>query len=160
MSSLKKKFVYYKDYADKSLKDVYDNKLLERATHHYFYEPHSVLLLNNGEGGFERRPLPVEAQFSPVYAIRIEDVDQDKKLDILLGGNLSAVKPEVGKYDALHGLVLKGDGNGNFSVLTSRQSGIKVLGETRSIHSIKTKRGQMVLFVRNNDSIKFFKTYD
>jgi enediyne biosynthesis protein E4 len=157
MSSLKKKFVYYKDYAAKSLEEVYDKKLLQEATVHKFYEPRTILLLNNKEKGFEKKALPVTAQFSPVYGIDIEDVNNDNKLDIILGGNLSAVKPEAGKYDALHGLVLTGDGAGNFVALSSLASGIKIDGEVRHIVSLRTRKGKMLSFVRNNEAIKFYK---
>jgi hypothetical protein len=157
MSSLKKKFVYYKDYADKSMTEVYDETLLKQATVHKFYEPRTVLLINNGEHGFERKPLPVQAQFSPVYGISIQDVNADAKLDLILGGNLSAVKPEAGRYDALYGLVLEGDGTGNFKVLNSRQSGIQITGEVRHIKSLNTGKGKLLSFVRNNNSIKFYK---
>ena len=118
------------------------------------------MLLNNGANGFERKPLPVQAQVSPVYGIDVQDVNADNKLDIVLGGNLSAVKPEVGKYDALYGLVLAGDGKGNFKVMSSRQSGIKITGEVRHIKSLNTRKGKMLSFVRNNDTIKFYKKND
>ncbi len=157
MSSLKKKFVYYKDYAAKSMEEVYDKKLLQEATVHKFYEPRTILLLNNKEKGFERKALPVTAQFSPVYGIDIEDVNNDNKLDIILGGNLSAVKPEAGKYDALYGLILTGDGGGNFVALSSLASGIKVDGEVRHIRSLRTRNSAMLSFVRNNNAIKFYK---
>jgi hypothetical protein len=58
------------------------------------------------------KSLPEEAQLSPVYGIEVRDMDNDGKLDILLGGNLYNVRPEVGRYDASFGLFLKGDGNG------------------------------------------------
>ena len=157
MSSLKKKFIYYKDYAAKSMDDVYDKKLLQEATVHKFYESRTILLLNNNEKGFERKPLPVTAQFSPVYGIDIEDVNNDNKLDIILGGNLSAVKPEAGKYDALYGLILTGDGGGNFVALSSLASGIKVDGEVRHVRSLRTRNSAMLSFVRNNNAIKFYK---
>jgi len=157
MSSLKKKFVYYKDYAAKSIEEVYDKKLLQEATVHKFYEPRTILLLNNDEKGFERKVLPVTAQFSPVYGIDIADVNNDNKLDIILGGNLSAVKPETGKYDALYGLILTGDGVGNFVALSSLASGIKIDGEVRHISSLRTRSGAMLSFVRNNNTIKFYK---
>ena len=89
-----------------------------------------------------------------------QDVNADNKLDIVLGGNLSAVKPEVGKYDALYGLVLEGDGTGDFKVLNSQQSGIKITGEIRHIKSLNTRKGKILSFVRNNDTIKFFRKND
>ena len=40
-----------------------------------------------------------------VYAIE-DDFDADGDLDLVLGGNLYRAKPEVGIYDASHGLYL------------------------------------------------------
>ncbi len=105
----------------------------------------------------KEKALPVTAQFSPVYGIDIEDVNNDNRLDIILGGNLSAVKPEAGKYDALYGLILTGDGAGNFAALSSLASGIKIDGEVRHIRSLRTRNGGMLTFVRNNNTIKFYK---
>ena len=160
MSSLKKQFVFYKDYADKTVPDIYEQKLLEKATHHSFYQPNTSILINNQRAGFELMSLPMEAQYAPVYAIDIEDVNGDTKMDIILGGNLFSVKPEVGRYDALHGLVLAGDGTGKFVPLTSLQSGIRLTGEVRHINSLKTKTGKLLALVRNNDTIKFYKHRD
>jgi hypothetical protein len=157
MSSLKKQFVYYKDYADKTIPEIYDKTLLEKSTKLFFRQPNTALLLNHGKNGFELKVLPVEAQFSPVFGIKIEDVNKDKNLDIILGGNLFSTKPEAGRYDALHGLVLSGDGKGNFMPLNSQQSGIKLDGEVRHINAIRTGKGSLLAFVRNNDVIKFYK---
>jgi len=157
MSSLKKKFIYHKDYADKSINEIFDPKLIERATKLNFNEPNTLLLINNGNLSFERRPLPVNAQFSPVYGIEIEDVNNDNKPDLLLGGNLFPVKPEIGRYDAMHGLVLLGDGLGNFEPSPSLQSGIMLKGEVRHIKTLRTKKNKILAFVRNNDSVIFYK---
>jgi enediyne biosynthesis protein E4 len=157
MSSLKRKFIYYKDYAGKSVEDIFEPKLLERATKLNFYEPNSLVLINNKKNGFERKLLPLKAQFSPVYGICIDDVNNDTKSDLILGGNLFAVKPEIGRYDALNGLVLLSDGAGNFTTTSSVSSGLKISGEVRHIETIRTKSGSIIAFVRNNDSIKFYK---
>src|SRR5690606_10730484 len=104
----------------------FDGSLLKRATKLRFDQPHTSLLINNGNGSFKLQPLPVSAQVSPVYGIEVMDINRDNQLDIILGGNLFAVKPEVGRYDAMHGLVLLQDGKGKFRSLNSLQSGIKV----------------------------------
>ncbi len=157
MSSLKKKFIYFKDYAGKSLKDFIDPKILEKSTVLQFYEPRTSVLLNNGVKGFELKPLPVQAQYAPVFGIDMLDVNKDGKQDIVMGGNLYAIKPEVGKYDAMPGLVLVGDGTGNFKALSSIESGVRLEGEVRHIASLKTKTGNAIIFVRNNDESKFYK---
>ena len=107
--------------------------------------------------GFELKPLPLQAQFAPVYAIEIADVNKDSKKDIILGGNLYPVKPEEGRYDALSGLVLLGDGKGDFQPLPSTQSGLVLAGEIRHVRTLKSKGANLISFIRNNDSVKFFK---
>jgi hypothetical protein len=100
--------------------------------------------------------LPVEAQVSPVYGIAVTDVNGDSKQDILLGGNLFAVKPEAGRYDALHGLVLTGDGKGGFMALPSRASGLSVSGEVRHVRVLNVRGKKLLAFARNNDTLQFY----
>jgi hypothetical protein len=158
MSSLKKKFVYYKDYANKSLTDIFEPQLLAKATKRFYYEPNTSVLINNGTSGFELRHLPWQAQVSPVYGIELFDVDGDNVDDIIMGGNLFAVKPEVGRYDAMNGLILRNDGKGNFKPLSALESGITVKDETRYITSMNNKGKKLIAFVRNNNSIVFYQT--
>jgi hypothetical protein len=157
MSSLKKQFVYSKDYADKTVEDIVDPKILARSTILNFYQPETSLLLNQGNSQFVLTPLPIEAQISPVFGIAVEDLNDDHHLDIILGGNLFSVKPEVGRYDALHGLVLLGDGKNHFKPVNSRSSGLKIEGEVRHIALLKARNKKVMAFVRNNDSIKFYR---
>lgn len=157
MSSLKKKFVYYKDYADKSIGEIFDQNLLASATVLQFYTSHTSLLINNGEAGFTLKSLPVEAQVAPVFAIEILDLDNDGSKDLILGGNLFSVKPEAGRYDAMYGLVLTGDARGNFKPLSSKESGLKVTGEIRQIKVLGNKQSENVVIVRNNDDMVFYK---
>jgi hypothetical protein len=156
MSSMKRKFVYYKDYADKSVADIFDARLLENATMLRGYEAQSVVLMNDGAAGFRVMPLPVQAQVSPVYGIESADVNGDRVPDLVLGGNLLAVKPEVGRMDALHGLVLTGDGKGNFTALSSLQSGLKLQGEVRHIRKLQSKGNTRLAFVRNQEPVQFY----
>ncbi|MEO6720143.1 MAG: hypothetical protein ABIN67_07240, partial [Ferruginibacter sp.] len=96
-------------------------------------------------------------QFSTVYGISVKDYDGDGKQDILLGGNFYQGKPEVGIYDASYGLLLKGDGKGNFIAVNERQSGFFLKGAVRDIISIKSKNRSLVIVARNNDQIKIFQ---
>ena len=153
---MKKEFVFYKDYADKSVDEIFDEDLLQKATKLNFFQPETSLLLNEGSKGFTLKHLPIEAQFSPVYGIEVFDVDGDDLDDVLLGGNLFAVKPEVGRYDALRGLVLKNKGGGNFSAQTGMESGLKIDGEIRHIAILSNGRKKTIAFVRNNDTVLFY----
>ena len=155
MSSLKKDFLYYKDYANKTITDIFEPRLLKEATRLSFYESRTCVMLNQGSD-FVLKPLPVQAQVSPVYDIEALDLNKDGNLDLIMGGNLYGVKPEAGRYDALLGLVLTGDGSGNFTPMSSVQSGLKISGEIRHIALLNAKNPQ-IAFVRNNDSVKFYK---
>jgi hypothetical protein len=167
MSSMKRKFVYYKDYAGKSVADIFDPRLLEAATTLHFYQPQSVVMMNDVQStvhgpqstvnaDFRLLPLPVQAQVAPIYGIEHADVNGDGHTDLLLGGNLLAVKPEVGRMDALHGLVLTGDGKGNFTPLSSLQSGLNLEGEVRHVRKIRSKGKTHLAFVRNHEPVRFY----
>jgi hypothetical protein len=156
MSSLKKKFVFYKDYADKALVDIVDAKLFESATRLEFYQPNSIILMNNGAQGFTIKPLPLDAQSSPVFGIATLDVNRDNILDIVLGGNLFAVKPEVGRYDALHGAVFLGNKEQNYESVPSLRSGLMIKGEIRHVEILRTRGGTVIAVIKNNDDVKFY----
>jgi len=101
--------------------------------------------------------LPLAAQFSPIYGILVEDFDKDDFPDILLGGNLHGVKPEVGRYDASYGLMLKGRGDNTFETIFSRESGFFVKGEVRDIMTLNVGGKTLVLVTRNNEQMQVFE---
>ncbi|MGH2643613.1 MAG: FG-GAP repeat domain-containing protein, partial [Chitinophagaceae bacterium] len=156
--SLQKKFPHYSDYAGKTIQQIFTPEQLKGAIVRNAYDMQSSVLINEGNGKFILRPLPLRAQFSPVYSIYAGDMDGDGKVDLFLGGNLYAVKPQVGRYDASYGVFLKGDGKGNFTYLTPEQSGLFVRGEVRDIKEINGPNGKKYLLVaRNNDKALLFE---
>jgi hypothetical protein len=117
------------------------------------YEFTTSVFVNDGSGKFTLRPLPVEAQFAPVYGIEAGDYNNDGTTDILLAGNFYRSKPEVGRYDASYGLLLLGDGKCGFRSLSSKESGVKIDGEVRDIVTVKTTKGPVIVIGRNNMSV-------
>ncbi len=73
-----------------------------------------------------------------------------------MGGTFFDVKPEIGRYDDMQGLVLLGDGKGEFKALTSGVSGLKVDGEIKKILTIRSRSGELILFSRNDQSLKLY----
>jgi hypothetical protein len=157
MPSLKKKYLKYEDYKDATITDIFTPEQLEKAVKLNAYLFSSSLLINDGKGKFQVVELPIEAQFSPMYGICTGDFDGDGNEDILMGGNLYRVKPEVGRYDASYGVFLKGNGKGQFESIKPNVSGFFVDGEVRDIKQITIGKSPYVLVARNNDSPVLFK---
>jgi hypothetical protein len=156
--SFKKKFLRYKDYRDVRLEDIITPNQKGNSALMQVEELRSVLLKNDS-GKFQLIPLPIEAQFFPVYGIKTSDVNDDGNLDVLLTGNLSATQPDFGSYDAGVGLVLLGDGKANFSSILPDQSGFVTLGDGRDIAILKDANSRELLYLvaRNNQSMLMFK---
>jgi hypothetical protein len=90
----------------------------------------SCAWLNRGDH-YERVPLPPEAQRTPVSGIVVADFDGDAREDLFLAQNWFAVRPDETRMDAGHGLLLRGDGRGGWSPMSSTESGIRLVGEQR-----------------------------
>lgn len=154
---LKKKYLKYENYKDQTIEDVFGADALKRAYALKAYQLASCIVINQGNGKFDLKPLPPEAQLAPVFGIDIYDLDDDGHLDILLGGNLYGAKPEVGRYDASFGVVLKGDGRGNFSPLAPEISGLKIDGEIRDMLTLKQNGGELIIVSRNSAGVVTLK---
>ncbi len=118
----------------------------------------SSYIENKGNGVFEIRALPIEAQIAPVFGIIVQDFDQDGNLDVLLTGNDYSTEVSVGRYDASMGLVLKGNGKGNFKSLSPQQSGYCVNGDSKSVVSLIDAKGQLLtITAQNRDKLRIFE---
>jgi hypothetical protein len=156
--SLKKKYLKYENFKNETLSDIFTPEQLKTAIELKVFQLESSVVINDGRGKFTVKPLPLGVQFAPVYGIEATDFDRDGILDLLVGGNLYNVKPEAGRYDGSCGLLLKGDGKGNFKAIPSKESGINIDGEVRDILTVETKNGPIVVVSRNNDGVKVYRT--
>ena len=154
--SLKKKFLHYNEYKGKTMADIFTTQQIEKAVHLNAFTFETAVWMYRGNGTFKKTSLPVRAQFSPVYAILVDDFDGDGNQDILMGGNLYRAKPETGIYDASYGTLLKGDGQGNFKDIPSGESGILIKGEIRSLEKMVYRGKNIVLVGKNNDRMEVF----
>tara|TARA_R110002050_G_scaffold104052_6_gene213345 strand:- start:53452 stop:56829 length:3378 start_codon:yes stop_codon:yes gene_type:complete len=156
LPSLKKKYLKFNTYKEQTVSDIFGETLINEALKLKVTTTASSCFINNN-GTFTEKTLPTEAQLSPMYAIAIEDFDADGILDIISGGNFYWSKPEVGIHDGSRGIVLKGLGNGHFKNVKSNQSGVYIEGEIRNIVKVKTKKDNLFLFSRINDSLVILK---
>ena len=157
INALKKKYVYYKDYVGQTIQDIFTPEQLELSIVHKAVTLNTSIAVNNGSGSFEIIPLPEEAQVSPVYGITTDDFDGDSIQDILVTGNFSGVKPEVGKHDSNYGLLLKGMGNNEYEPQLSKTTGFRTIGDIRSQLSIETQKGKLIILGKNDQAVEVFK---
>ena len=89
-----------------------------------------MIFLNDGER-FTAKPLPVKAQLAAAFHVGVADFDNDGNEDLFISQNNFLYPGYVPRSDAGRGLILMGDGAGNFTPLTGTESGIKIYGEQR-----------------------------
>jgi hypothetical protein len=156
--SQRQRFPTYDAYADAVLEDILDSNQIRTAGYLRSNFLETVWFENTPQGFLEHR-LPVQANFAPVHAIHIDDVDKDGFLDLVLFGNTDQVRIKIGKMDANYGLLLKGDGQGGFISVGQNQSGFKLTGCVRDIIALPPVNGKRVIMVGRNNMDPVFYQY-
>lgn len=151
--SVKKKYMLYSNYKNETLADIFPSEVIDQSIINEVNNLESGILLNEGNGRFSWKPLPILAQRSYIFAIAVLDLNEDGNLDLILGGNLSQVKPEAGKYDASYGEVLLGKGDGTFDYWKNSEHGLKLEGDIREFGLLGNKK---LLVVKNNDAAEIW----
>jgi hypothetical protein len=131
--------------------DIFPPAAVAEAVVKQAYTIATSLVRNDGDGRFTLLPLPLEAQLAPVYGILSADVDEDGDLDLLLAGNFDGATPAIGRMRASYGLLLRGDGRGNFAPARAAESGFLVPGQGRDIRRLRTAQGVLYVVTRNDD---------
>lgn len=156
MPPFKKKFLKYADYAGKEFSDIFPESATDGAEVHQINMLESMLFINRGAMSFETKAFPYPAQSSLINTILFEDIDRDGQKEMILAGNFTDFKPEMGRLDANHGQIYSFVDE-NFSYKTV--PGFKLEGQVRSSLSLTNKLGiPYLLFGRNNESIVVYKT--
>lgn len=155
--SLKKKNLKHRDYAGKSIQELFSPELIRSCKIKQFNYGASVIAINNGNGQFNVQKLPVELQLSSVNAIYCTDLTGDGKPDIVFGGNEYGFLPQFERLDAGRGGVLINKGNAQFKLLSSEESGVDLDGQIRDIREIKGGKDRQIIFLRNDMYPVLFK---
>jgi hypothetical protein len=114
--------------------------------------------VENTEDGFAVRPLPIRTQFAPVFGMTSGHFDDDSHRDLLLIGNSYATEPFTGRYDALHGTLLHGNGDGTFAPVDATESGFFVDGDGTALVQLRGADGhRLVVAARNDASLAAFR---
>jgi len=118
----------------------------------------SIMIINDGKGGFTIKQLPQELQYSRVYGIAIGDFNHDGNIDILTHGNQTNAHPVFQFINNGRGLLLLGDGKNNFKPQSFENSGFISEGDGRALGILNgLDNKKYVISTSNNDNVKFFK---
>ena len=103
---LKKKFNTYKSFAGKSLEEVFDPKMLDKAK---LYEVHNLKsgYLRNDKGKFTFVPFSNKMQVSPITSFVKADFDGDGQDEVFAAGNYFGVTPYHSRFDGFSGALIK-----------------------------------------------------
>ncbi|MFM6925561.1 MAG: VCBS repeat-containing protein, partial [Ferruginibacter sp.] len=154
---LKKQNLKHSDYANKSIQELFPPELIRSAIVKLFNYAPSCVAINNGNGKFSVKELPVTVQLSCINAIQPLDINGDGFIDLVTGGNQFGFLPQFEKLDGSFGEVMINDGKGNFVCQESGKNGLNLRGELRDIISIKNAQGTYLLFLQNNELPLYFK---
>ncbi|MCF8273677.1 MAG: VCBS repeat-containing protein [Flavobacteriaceae bacterium] len=152
IASLKKKLLFYKDYADANMQSIFSKEQLNKAIKLDVKKVNTSLFINKNNT-FIVQKLPNEIQYSNVEAIEVFDVNNDGNLDLFFGGNQYLIKPQFGRQDASQGWLLYGDKNHEFKHVVP----LFIKGQIRDFNIKKIKNKNYLLTTINNDSLKIYE---
>ncbi len=158
MIGMRAKYQNFKTFAAATLDDLFTPEQMKDAqklSANYFA---SSYLKNKGNGKFEMTPLPIAAQVSTLNGMEVGDFDMDGNLDVLINGNDFGTEVSVGRYDALNGLMMRGNGKGSFEPLSIQQSGIFLPGNGKALVKLTDAKGNyLVAASQNKGTLKVYQ---
>ena len=149
--SLKKKILYYRDYAKADVQSIFSQETLAKTQSLDLQLIESSIFLNEGSK-FVRQNLPNEIQYAPVYSLITADVNEDGLLDLLFGGNQFLVKPQFGRYDASMGWVIFGP---YFETKKPKVFSLNIKGQIRNQKFITYNKNKILITAINDDNTSF-----
>jgi hypothetical protein len=155
---LKKRFLSYKNFGAATFDQLFTPQELENSIKYVANNFRSSFIRNNGNRTFTMEPLPGITQYSAINGMITDDFDGDGNLDICMNTNDYGTVPSYGRYDALNGLILKGDGKGKFAPLNILQSGIFIPDNGRALVKLRSSDGKYLIAAsQNKGPLKVFQ---
>ncbi len=150
---VKKKFLYYSDFAGKTVQEVFDvndKSVLKLQAD----DLSSMIFLNDGNGNFTKQKLPMEFQLAPLFAFeRVRGQDA-----FVAGGNFYGVLPYEGQYDASALIFFNIEKNPGTKNLVSGSQILENRGQTRDLKWIRARGKDILIVARNNGTLLFYSS--
>ncbi len=151
LTKLKRRYEKYVDFGQVTFPELLETEIANTEDQLFATELRSAYLENKGNGVLAVTMLPQKAQYAPIQSILIDDFDGDGNKDALLSGNDYSAEKNGGWYDAFNGLLLKGDGKGDFEAISTMESNFYLPGDGRDIIKMKNTKGDQIIVAGQND---------
>jgi hypothetical protein len=149
-SIINKRFGTYDSYSKATIQDIFNEKELNDALILASVEMRSSYVENKGDATFILKPLPITAQFAPIFGSLAQDFNHDGFLDVLLVGNSDAFESYTGPYNASMGTLLLGNGQGEFTYMAQTESGLYLEHDQKALGRIYTGQEHLIIVTNNN----------
>lgn len=156
MPSIKKTFELNSAYAKATMENMFTKEMMAGALVLKCSEARSGYFKNDGKGNFTFHPFPLIAQEAPVNATICTDINDDGFNDIILAGNEYQAQVMPGRYDASYGLLLTGNGNGQFTPVSPVTSGLILDGDVKDLKLVNVGKQKIMLAAINDSKMKAF----
>ncbi len=157
MNYFKKLHPDYNSFAQQNLNEMLGPVMHKAMRQVEIEEFETAIYLNKGKLNFEKHALPRELQMSTIMASALMDCDDDNVEDIVLGGNLFEISPNIGRADASYGHILSGNSRKGFTTINNMQSGLMINGAVRKMTPIDINGVSHLLVAVNNDYLQIWR---
>ena len=129
------------------------------------YSPNGSIWVHMGPYGpiwarkmlkFEKRSVPNEINYSPIFDIVSFD-SNNKKTNLIMGGNQYLVKPQFGRYDASKGWIFTIKNTNNDKIHFNNLRSLNIEGQIRKFGIIETVNEKLLITAINDKEFKFFE---
>jgi len=155
MPFIARKFPTYAEFAEADITKLYGEDKIKASLNYSATTFKSVIMLSQN-GKYKSQNLPSVAQFSPINDSKVLDINGDGHLDVISVGNNHSAEVETIRYDAGTGLILLGDGNGNFQQKRGIETGLYADGDVKDMIMMKIGNKNCIVISANNSNIKWF----
>ncbi|HEY9154617.1 MAG TPA: FG-GAP-like repeat-containing protein, partial [Opitutaceae bacterium] len=149
--SILRKFPRNDDYARATIQELFTPERIAKARKYEATEFRSGVFLSQPDGTYRFVPFPRIAQISPFESVVAGDLDGDGFADVYALQNSFAPLPAVGHFDGGLSQLFRGDGHGNFAIVTPKESELLVPDDARGLVELPMGRAGCPGFIATRD---------
>lgn len=153
MVKLRRTYNTYKDFAGKTMEEIFDNTVLNEAALFTIDDLHSGYLKND-QGKFTFVAFPTKMQVSPITTFLTYDFDNDGVKEVLSAGNYFGVQPFHGRFDSFSGALIRNTKD----IQMGYEVGLDFMTKPiRHMHIIEMKNKPYLLVSINSDKAQVYE---